>query len=149
METPYQKVLAKALRMHLRTYSLFKTEHLNTNIGLMIYKTLIRLAMTCPTWEYAADTDLLKLQRLQNKVLLDRRAMVHKMHVAFKLYDCVTKLCRTQAEVILNHQNSIVHGIGQGEAMHRKYKRLKLGGSQAYNCSADWPSYGVVKLVKA
>jgi hypothetical protein len=42
-----------------------------------------------------------------------------------------TKLCRTLAEVILNHVNPNVHGIGQGEAMHRKYKRFKLGGSQA------------------
>jgi hypothetical protein len=30
-----------------------------------------------------------------------------------------------------NHENEYVHGIGQGEARHRKYKRLKLGGGQA------------------
>jgi hypothetical protein len=62
------------------------------------------------------------------------------MQVAFKIfyvYDCITKLCRTQAEVILNHQNPIVRGIGQGEAMHRKYKKLKLGGGEAYDRSAD------------
>jgi hypothetical protein len=28
---------------------------------------------------------------------------------------------------------SHVRGIGQGEARHRKYKRLKLGGGQAYD----------------
>jgi hypothetical protein len=44
---------------------------------------------------------------------------------------------RTSAEVILNHRNPIVRGIGQGEAMHRKYKRLKLGAGQAYDSSAD------------
>jgi hypothetical protein len=53
------------------------------------------------------------------------------------VYDCITKLCRTQAEVILNHVNPNVHGIGQGETMHRKYKRPKLGGSQVYDHSAD------------
>jgi hypothetical protein len=87
----------------------------------------------------------LKLQLPQNRVLraignLDKRTLVLKMHVAFKIpyvYDCITKLCRTQGEVILNHRNPIVRGIGQGEAMHRKYKRLKLGGSQAYDSSAD------------
>jgi hypothetical protein len=50
--------------------------------------------------------------------------------VAFKIpyvYDYVTKLCGTQAEVILNHVHPNVHGIGHGEARHRKYKRLKLG----------------------
>jgi hypothetical protein len=62
------------------------------------------------------------------------------MHVAFKIpyvYDYITKLCRTQAEVILNHRNPIVRCIGQGEAMHKKYKRLKLVGGQPYERSAD------------
>jgi hypothetical protein len=60
--------------------------------------------------------------------------------VAFKIpykYDYVTKLCRTQAVVNLNHVNPNVRAIGQGEAMHRKYKRLKLGDGQACDCSAD------------
>jgi hypothetical protein len=52
------------------------------------------------------------------------------------MYDYVTKLCRRQAEVILNHQNPNVHAIEQREAMDRKYKRLKLGGSQAYDYSS-------------
>jgi hypothetical protein len=44
----------------------------------------------------------------------------------------------TQAELILNRVNLNVHGIGQGEARHKKYKRLKLGGGQAYDHSADY-----------
>jgi hypothetical protein len=52
------------------------------------------------------------------------------------VYDDITKLCRRQAEVILNHENPNVLAIGQGEARHRKYKRLKLGGGQAYNRSS-------------
>jgi hypothetical protein len=44
------------------------------------------------------------------------------------VYGYKTKLCRTQAEVILNHVNPIVHSIGQGESMQRKYKRIQLGG---------------------
>jgi hypothetical protein len=39
-----------------------------------------------------------------------------------------TKSCRQQAEVIQNHGKENVRYIGQGEARHRKYKRLKLGG---------------------
>jgi hypothetical protein len=53
------------------------------------------------------------------------------MHVAFQIpyvYDYVTKTCRHQAEVIQNHENKNVPCVGQGEAGHRKYKRLKLGG---------------------
>jgi hypothetical protein len=46
-------------------------------------------------------------------------------------------LCRQQAEVIQNHENENVHIIGQSEATHRKYKRLRLGYGEAYNCSSD------------
>jgi hypothetical protein len=37
-----------------------------------------------------------------------------------------------QAAVILNHQNVNVRNIGQGEAQHGEYKRLRLGVGQAY-----------------
>jgi hypothetical protein len=40
-----------------------------------------------------------------------------------------------QAAVILNHKNVNVGSIAQGEARQRKYKRLKLGGGQAYGRS--------------
>jgi hypothetical protein len=59
------------------------------------------------------------------------------MHVAFQIpyvYDYITKSCRQQAEVIQNHEN--VRYIGQGEAPHRKYKRLKLGGGHVYDYSS-------------
>jgi hypothetical protein len=49
------------------------------------------------------------------------------------VYDYMAKLRRQQAEVILNHENENVHYIGRGETRHRKYKRLKLGGSLAYD----------------
>jgi hypothetical protein len=47
-----------------------------------------------------------------------------------KLYmqDYITKLCRQQAEVIQNHDNENVRNNGQGEARHRKYKRVKHRG---------------------
>jgi hypothetical protein len=76
------------------------------------------------------------LQHVQNKVLrtiwdFPRWTLVHDLHTAFNLpyvYAYITKLCWQQAEVIQNHENEHVRGIGQGEARHRKYKRLKLGG---------------------
>jgi hypothetical protein len=61
------------------------------------------------------------------------------LHTAFNLpYVCdyIIKLCRQQAEVIRNHGNEHVRGIGHGETTHRKYKRLKLGGGQAYDRSS-------------
>jgi hypothetical protein len=81
---------AKAFRTFLRIYSLFKSVRLNVNIKLTLHKALIRSVMTyaCPAWEFTAESHLLKLQRLQNKVLLTignfaTRTSVRDMHVAF------------------------------------------------------------------
>jgi hypothetical protein len=41
-----------------------------------------------------------------------------------------------KAEVLQNHENEHVRSIGQSEARHRKYKRLKLGDGQAYDRSS-------------
>jgi hypothetical protein len=62
---------AKAFRTFIREYSLFRSERLSTNIKLTLHKALIRSVMTyaSPAREFAADTHLMKLQRLQNKVL--------------------------------------------------------------------------------
>jgi hypothetical protein len=87
----------------------------------------------------------MKLQRLQNKVLrtignLPRRTPIPDLHMAFKIpyvYDYITKFCRQHTEAIQNHDNENVCNIGQGEARHRKYKRLKLGDGQAYDRSSD------------
>jgi hypothetical protein len=78
---------------------------------------------------------LLKLQRLQNKVLPTigkflKCTPVRELHMAFKvtyIYDYITKLCRQQAEAIQNHENANVRDIGKSVARHRKYKRLRLG----------------------
>jgi hypothetical protein len=61
----------KAFRIFIRLYSLFKSEKLSTIIKLTLHKVLIRSAITnaCSASEFAADTHLMKLQCLQNKVL--------------------------------------------------------------------------------
>jgi hypothetical protein len=86
-----ERTVDKALCMYVRTCSLFRSGRLSTNIKLTLYRSLIRSVMThaCPSWEYAADAHLLKLQCLQYRVCctignLDRCIPVHKLHVAFK-----------------------------------------------------------------
>jgi hypothetical protein len=135
--------VAKAFRTIIRLYSLFKSQPLNVNIKLTLLKAMIRSVMTyaCPAWESAAETDLLNLQRLQNRVLrnigkFSRRTSVRDLHVAFKIpyvYDYITKLCWQQEGVIQNHDIINVSNTGQGEARQRKYKWLKLGDSQVYD----------------
>jgi hypothetical protein len=112
---------AKAFRTFIRVYSLFKSERLSANIKMTIHKARIRSVMTyaCPAWEFAAECHLLKLQRLQNKVLrtivnFPRRTSVRDMHKAFHIpyvYNYMTKSCRQQAEVIQNHDNENVRYI--------------------------------------
>jgi hypothetical protein len=103
------------------------------------------MTYACPALELAADTHLLKLQRLQNKVLhttgnFPRHTPVCELHKTFNIpyiYDYITKSCRKEAKIIQNHGNANVCNIGQGEPRHRKFKRLKLGGGQAYHRSSD------------
>jgi hypothetical protein len=100
-----EKTAAKALGTYFRTYTIFKSKHLSAHIKPIVYRALIRSIMTyaCPTWEFAADTHLMKLQRLQNRVLrdignLDRSTPVPDLHLAFKIpyvYDYVTIMQRT------------------------------------------------------
>jgi hypothetical protein len=138
---------AKAFSTFIIVFSILESVRLSANIKLSLYKALIRSVMTyaCPAWKLAADNHFLKLQRLQNKGFstignFSRCTPVRDLHAAFNVpcvYDYITKLCSQQAEDIQNHENKHIRGIGQGEARHRKYKRLKLGGGQSYDCSSD------------
>jgi hypothetical protein len=57
--------------------------------------------------------------------------------MVINLADYITQLFRQHAEVIQTHENEQIHGIGQGEARHRKCKKLKLGGGQSYDLPND------------
>jgi hypothetical protein len=62
---------AKACRTYIRVYCLLQNERLSANIKLTLHKELIGslMAYTYPAREFAADTHLIKLQSLQNKIL--------------------------------------------------------------------------------
>jgi aminoglycoside N3'-acetyltransferase len=78
------------------------------------------MTYACSPWEFAADSCLIKLQRLENKVIrttadIPRCTSVHSLHKAFKLsyvvYDdiAILPVCRRQAGAIRNHVNADVH----------------------------------------
>jgi hypothetical protein len=54
----------------------------------------------------------------------------------FCTFTIITELRRQQAEVIQNNGNANVCNIRQGEVQHRKHKKLKVGGDQAYGRSS-------------
>jgi hypothetical protein len=94
--------------------------------------------LACPAWKLVADTYVLKLQRMQKKVLrtignFPRCTPVRDLHTTFNLpyvYDYITKVCR---QVMQNHEYEHMRSIRKGEARYRKYKRMNLGGDQAYD----------------
>jgi hypothetical protein len=147
MEIAFKMIEAKVFRTFLRVSFVFKIEQLSANIKESLHKALITSIMTYafPTWEFAADTHLLKLQRFQDKFFrtickFSRCTPVRELHMAFqvpRIQDYIAKFCNQQTEVILNRDNANVRDIGKGETRHRKYKRLKLSGGQAYDCSSD------------
>jgi hypothetical protein len=114
----------------------FESDRLSAKSVLILYKALIRSQMTyaCPAWEYAADIRLLKLQRLQSRVLrivgnLPRRTPTRALHLTFHIpyvYDYVTKIRRKEAEVIQNHDNINFRNMGKNEAQRRKHKSSDL-----------------------
>jgi hypothetical protein len=55
---------AKALRIFIIIYSLFRSERLSANIKLKLYKVL---TSAFNAWEFSADIYYFKLHRLQNK----------------------------------------------------------------------------------
>jgi hypothetical protein len=103
-----EMIEAKAFRAFIRIYFPSRIRCLSANTKLTLHEALIRSVMTyvCSAWELAANTYLLKLQRLQNKVLhtienVPRCTPVRDLHMVFIFpytYDYVTKLCRQHAE---------------------------------------------------
>jgi hypothetical protein len=93
-------MVAKALHTYVRTYSLFKSRHLSTNIKLTLYKALIVSYDLClshlgvgrgrSTLEIAVPAD----QSTPCYENLDRCISVCELHVSFiisNVYDYITK----------------------------------------------------------
>jgi hypothetical protein len=76
-----ETVTTKAYGKFIRLFSLFKSDRLSTNS---------KLTYVCPSWEFAADTHLMKFQRLQNKVLrttgkFPRNTQIPNMHISIQI----------------------------------------------------------------
>jgi hypothetical protein len=85
-----EMIEAKTFRTFIRVYSLFSIERFIVNSKLTLHKDFIISVMTyaCPTCEFVADTHLMKLQHLQDKVLctigtFQTHTPVREMHMFF------------------------------------------------------------------
>jgi hypothetical protein len=71
---------------------------------------------------------------------LPRSTPVSDLHMTFNLlyvYDYITDYAGNKQKSYKVKRTYTFTGVGQGEARHRKYKRLELGGGQAYDHSSD------------
>jgi hypothetical protein len=78
-------------------------------------------------------------QRLCKRVFAarNRQATIEEMFEAVFSVLSGPRLHSEDQRETLNHVNPNFRGIGQGEARHKKYKRLKLDGGQAYDRSSE------------
>jgi hypothetical protein len=75
------------------------------------------MTYACPILEFAADTRLMKLRYLQNKIFriigkFPRNAPIRDMRISFQIpyaYGCI---CRKQAQVIQHHESIHIRNIG-------------------------------------
>jgi hypothetical protein len=110
-------------------YPRLKSERLSVGTELILYKGLImfiRIDLCLPYMGIRGAQPSFEIA-----VSAKQNSPHRNLHMMFKipyLYDFTTKLCREQATVILNHENVNTRIIGQGEARHKNYKALKLGG---------------------
>jgi hypothetical protein len=94
-----EMIEAKAFRTFIKIYSRFKSQRLSSSIKLTLCKALIRSVMpyACPPGNWRQITYLLKLQRLQNKVLRTKVTTDPRSAYGFQPSVCmryITKLCR-------------------------------------------------------
>jgi hypothetical protein len=91
-----KRIEAKAFRTFIRLYSLFKSERLNASIKLTLLKALIRSVMTyaCPACELAAETRLLNLHRLQNRVLRNIGNVSRRTSVSDLMWLSKFRMCK-------------------------------------------------------
>jgi hypothetical protein len=62
--------------------------------------------------------------------------VAYKLIVKLRLCKQRLLLCNVRNTHASNNKRIVLY-IGQGEARHRKYKKLKLGGGQPYDRSSD------------
>jgi hypothetical protein len=138
-----EMVEAKAFRAFFTIYSLFKSERLSSNIKFTLHKVMIISVKTYarPAWEFEAESHLLKLQRLQDRVLrtigsFPRRTSVRDMHEAFQIpyvYDYITKSCRQEGEVNLNHENEMFATLDKTKPDVESIRGLNLAAVMCTN----------------
>jgi len=102
-------------------------------------------ALRVPRLDIAADTHIMKLHLMQNRVLRTtgnspRPSPIPDLHMAFRLpyvYDFIAKLCRRPVEVILSHGNENIRIIWTRRRQAQEEWGLKFRDCQACDLSND------------
>ena len=109
-------VSQKAISNLIKFYSIFKNKYLSIHSKLTFYKSLIRTGVlyACPVWSLTSDSNLKKLQIIQNKFLriignYRRFTQIETMHRELNIEpikDYIKTIVKNYFERVNSHRNN-------------------------------------------
>lgn len=127
-------IVHNAIGKLIKLYPIFKNKHLTQNSKLIFYKTFIRTALlyACPVWSLACQTNVNKLQVVQNKFLrlignFRRFTPIYLMHERLNM-EYVEKIIYKNSvsyyNKIANHSSYLVKNILYDKNVKYKHKHV-------------------------
>ena len=114
-------VVSKAIAKFINLYTLFKNKVLSQKSKIILYKSLVLPGMlyACPSWSFTCDSNISKLQVVQNKFLriigncrkFTQISIVHKELNIEYVKSYIKKLSQSYFWRAKNHKNSLVRSI--------------------------------------
>lgn len=127
-------VSQKAISNLIKFYPIFKNKYLSIHSKLIFYKSLIRtgLLYACPVWSLTSDSNLKKIQIIQNKFLriignYRRFTQIETMHRELKIEpikDYMKTIVKNYFERVNSHRNKLVRNIIYDTKVKYKHKRI-------------------------
>lgn len=127
-------ISSRAIASLIKLYPVFKNKYLSKKSKVILYKSQIRAAMlyACPVWSMTSQTNINKLQIVQNKFLriigqYRRFSLISQMHKDLKveyIKDYIHKLTVNYFNRIKSHPNALVRNILYDTKEKYKHKRV-------------------------
>ena len=127
-------VISKSIATLIKLYPVFKNKYLPQKSKLILYKSLIRTAMlyACPVWSLISQTNVNKLQVVQNKFLriigdYRRFSLISQIHKDLNIdyvKDSILRQSVNYFDRIKTHPNILVKNIIYDINLKYKHERI-------------------------
>ena len=118
----------------IKLYPIFKNKHMSLRNKIILYKSLVRTAMlyACPIWSMTCQTDINKLQIVQNKFLriignyrkFTLISIMHdNLHIEY-VKDYKKTLSRNYFVRVETHGNALVRNISYDKGKSYRHERV-------------------------